>query len=84
MTPEIEQIPVKPEVLKKNMVVMDIVYSPMKTRLLKAAEDSGCITIGGIWMFVYQGARQFEIWTGIEAPVEVMKEAVLEALGSMR
>ena len=60
---------------------MDIVYNPLKTRLLKEAEAIGCMTIGGIWMFVYQGASQFEMWTGKKPPVDIMKQAVLESLG---
>ena len=80
MTPDIEAMPVKPEVLKKDMVVMDIVYNPLKTRLLKTAEETGCILIDGVQMFVFQGAAQFEMWTGEKAPVETMKQAVLEQL----
>jgi len=81
MTPDIGALPVKREVLKKDMVVMDIVYNPLKTRLLEEAEDIGCLTIGGIFMFVYQGAIQFELWTGEKAPFDVMKQAVLDSLG---
>jgi shikimate dehydrogenase len=60
---------------------MDIVYNPLKTRLLKTAEDIGCRTIDGVSMFVYQGAFQLELWTGMTAPVEAMRKAVLTALG---
>ena len=59
---------------------MDIVYNPLKTRLLTEAKKAGCITIDGVSMFVHQGAFQFELWTGIKAPVDVMKKAVLNAL----
>ena len=62
------------------MVVMDIVYNPLETRLLKDAAASGCRTINGAEMFVFQGAQQFELWTGQKAPVDVMRQAVLEAL----
>jgi shikimate dehydrogenase len=54
---------------------------PVKTRLIQEAERIGCMTIDGVSMFVYQGAFQFELWTGKKAPVEVMKKAVLNALG---
>ena len=80
MTPDIDAMPVGPEVLKKGMVVMDIVYNPLKTRLLKTAQAMGCLPIDGVRMFVFQGAAQFEMWTGEEAPVETMNQAVLEQL----
>ncbi|MBW2406213.1 MAG: shikimate dehydrogenase [Deltaproteobacteria bacterium] len=80
MFPGIDAMPVRKQDLDKTMVVMDIVYNPLKTRLLKTAESIGCLTIDGVSMFVYQGAFQFELWTGMKAPVEVMKKAVLNAL----
>jgi shikimate dehydrogenase len=81
MFPDIDAMPVRKQDLDKTMVVMDVVYNPLKTRLLRAAENIGCQTIDGVSMFVYQGAFQLELWTGMKAPVEVMKKAVLDALG---
>jgi shikimate dehydrogenase len=81
MIPDIDAMPVEKQDLDKAMVVMDIVYNPLKTRLLKTAEDIGCRTIDGVSMFVYQGAFQLELWTGMTAPVEAMRKAVLTALG---
>ena len=81
MIPDIDAMPVEKQDLDKAMVVMDIVYNPLKTRLLKTAEDIGCRTIDAVSMFVYQGAFQLELWTGMTAPVEVMRKAVLTALG---
>jgi shikimate dehydrogenase len=80
MTPETEAMPVERAFLNKDMAVMDIVYNPLKTRLLKEAEDIGCITVDGVAMFVYQGVSQFESWTGEKAPVDVMRNVVLDAL----
>lgn len=80
MTPEIDAMPVREENLDRSMVVMDVVYNPLKTRLLKAAENIGCTIVDGLSMFVYQGAYQFELWTNKNAPVEVMRKAVLKAL----
>lgn len=80
MSPNIDEMPIKKEYLQKDMVVMDVVYNPLKTRLLKEAEDIGCITIGGVSMFVYQGVAQFELWTGKKAPVDVMRKTVLDVL----
>jgi shikimate dehydrogenase len=80
MFPDINAIPVRKQDLNNTMVVMDIVYNPLKTRLLREAEIIGCRTISGVSMFVYQGAFQLELWTGMKAPVEVMKKAVLYVL----
>jgi shikimate dehydrogenase len=75
MTPQVEQSPVPREQLRPGMVVMDIVYHPLKTRLLCEAEAAGCVTVDGLSMFVHQGARQFELWTGLSAPVDIMRLA---------
>ena len=80
MTPHMDDMCVPTDVLDKNMVVMDIVYNPLKTKLLREAEKIGCTIIDGLSMFIYQGAGQFELWTGLEAPVEMMRLAVLAAL----
>lgn len=80
MSPHTDLCPVPEQVLKKGMVVMDIVYNPIKTKLLSMAEGNGCVTINGLSMFVNQAAEQFRLWTGQEAPVEVMKEAAEKAL----
>ena len=82
MTPNTGRSPVSPKALTKEMVVMDIVYNPLKTKLLQDAEAAGCRTIDGTAMFVYQGVMQFELWTGKKAPVELMRQTVLEALGT--
>jgi shikimate 5-dehydrogenase len=57
-------------------VVFDTVYNPMKTRLLRQAEEAGARTIGGVEMFVRQAAAQFEAWTGVKAPADVMRRVV--------
>ncbi len=61
-------------------LVFDLVYNPMETPLIAAAREQGIAVIEGIEMFVQQGARQFEIWTGKPAPEEEMKRVVLHAL----
>lgn len=80
MHPETEATPIPKEGLLKDMVVMDIVYNPMETRFLKEAAARGCRTINGVAMFVFQGAHQFELWTGQKGPVDIMRQAVIEAL----
>ncbi len=61
-------------------LVFDLVYSPLETPLLRAARLKGIAVISGVEMFVQQGARQFEIWTGKPAPEEEMLRVVLHAL----
>ena len=56
--------PLPKQILRKGMIVMDIVYRPLRTRLLEEAEEQGCETIDGLEMLAYQGAAQLEIWIG--------------------
>lgn len=66
--------------LHNEHIVFDVVYNPLKTRLLKDAEDAGAKTVDGAWMLVYQGAEAFELWTGEEAPVDAMNKALRKSL----
>ena len=66
--------------LPSKAVVSDIVYRPLKTGLIKAAEKMGLKTHAGLGMLVRQGAIGFELWTGRKAPVSVMEKAALKAL----
>ncbi len=68
----------------KTARVYDIVYNPPETLLLRRARDRGAAVIGGVDMFVAQGAAQFGLFTGEDAPVDVMRRAVRAALGSAR
>jgi len=80
MWPHVDQCPVPQQVLKQGMVVMDIVYDPSETRLLRMARARGCTTINGIRMLIHQGAEQFRLWTGIDPPLSIMNMAMQEAL----
>ena len=80
MAPDTNAMAVEANYINQEMVVMDIVYNPLETRLLKEAKKAGCVTVNGVSMFVHQGVAQFEIWTGEKAPVEVMRKAVLNSL----
>ncbi|MEN8258811.1 MAG: shikimate dehydrogenase [Thermodesulfobacteriota bacterium] len=62
-------------------VVMDIVYAPLETRLLKEATKARCRTIDGLKMLLYQGVAQFELWTGEPAPLAVMDRELKAGLG---
>lgn len=74
MFPHTRESPVPDHVLKPGMVVMDMVYNPVETRLLRQASQSGCHTISGIEMFLCQGAKQFELWTGIFPSIDKIRD----------
>jgi len=80
MSPNVDECLVPEHVLREGMVVMDIIYNPVETRLLKMAKALGCVAISGLSMFVYQGAEQFRLWTGVNPPVGTMRRAAETAL----
>jgi shikimate dehydrogenase len=77
----IDESPLEQSNLSTNLIVMDLVYNPLRTKLLTHAKKVGCTTIDGVGMLVHQGATSLELWTGKTAPIEVMRAAVLQALG---
>ncbi len=81
MQPDDGASPAKREILTRGMTVMDVVYSPLKTKLLQEAEEQGCQTIDGLAMLAHQGAAQFEIWTGRRPDVDQIKDDLRMALG---
>jgi len=80
-TQEEKESPVPSEVIPPGALVFDLIYRPMKTRLMAAAEKRGASVLGGLPMLVYQGAESFRLWTDIEAPLDVMFKAARAALG---
>lgn len=74
--------PVPSEALHPDLTVMDAVYSPLETRLLRDAAAVGATTIDGAWMLLYQGVAAFELWTGLDAPVDAMNVAVRRELSA--
>jgi shikimate dehydrogenase len=78
---EEERSAVPAELIRPEMLVYDLVYRPTSTRLLRDAESRGARTLGGLPMLIYQGAASFKIWTGRDAPTDVMMDAAREALG---
>ncbi len=78
MSPNVNETAVPPALLHAGLTVMDIVYNPRDTRLLKVAKAAGCRVIPGLEMFLHQAAAQFELWTNQAAPTDVMR-AVLES-----
>lgn len=75
-----DSLPIDPKLLHPNLLVYDLIYNPSKTRLLSEAERIGAKTLNGMGMLLYQGALAFTIWTGREAPIEVMARALKEEL----
>lgn len=69
------------ELFRAGQTAFDLVTVPERTPFLAAAEQAGTRTIGGLAMLVHQGAESFRLWTGQEAPLEVMMAAVREASG---
>ncbi|MFC2006878.1 shikimate dehydrogenase [Chloroflexota bacterium] len=80
MSPDIGETPVNADLIRPGFIVYDIIYNPIKTRLLREAEAAGANIIGGLDMLVWQGALAFEMWTGKKAPVELMKEEAVKIL----
>ena len=80
MTPDVDRTPVPGNLLGSRLVVSDIVYNPLETRLLREAKAAGARTIDGLDMLVWQGALAFEKWTAQKAPFEIMKQAAIKAL----
>jgi shikimate dehydrogenase len=74
MYPHSDATLVEHDVIKPHMTVVDIVYNPFKTKLLAEAEKAGARTISGIDMLIWQGALAFEIWTGKQAPLNIMRK----------
>ncbi|MEK3752116.1 shikimate dehydrogenase [Paenibacillus sp. FSL E2-8871] len=81
MYPHMDETPIDPELLRAGMVVSDLIYNPLRTRLLLEGLERGCKIHGGLGMFVYQGAYALEYWTGQPAPTETMRQTILHCLG---
>ena len=79
MYPHSEESPLESAELNCRLL-FDIVYRPLKTKLMQLAERRGIETVSGLEMFLAQGMAQFEIWTGKSAPESAMRRAVLDAL----
>ena len=77
---EEDETPVSAELLHEGLAVLDAVYTPRETRLLRDADAAGATTIQGLWMLLFQGVEAFERWTGVDAPIDTMHAALLDAL----
>jgi len=68
------------ELFRTGQVVFDVVYTPLETKLLADARSRGLLTVSGVEMFINQAVLQFEAFTGVDAPIDVMRKVVLEKL----
>jgi shikimate dehydrogenase len=80
MSPEKDYSPVPAGLLKPGLIVFDIVYNPVRTKLVREAESSGARTVSGVDMLAWQGALAFEKWTGQQAPVDLMRREAIKNL----
>jgi shikimate dehydrogenase len=80
MAPRDGETPIPKKLLKEGMMVMDIVYQPLLTRLLREAKEKGCLTVNGLEMFIRQGVAQLEIWTGKRLEIKQIRKDLRRAL----
>lgn len=77
---EEDRSPVPSDALHADLAVLDAVYTPLETRLLQDADAAGASIVDGGWMLLFQGVEAFEVWTGMDAPIEAMNTALREHL----
>jgi len=80
MYPDVNKSPISLNFIKKNTVVFDIVFNPYKTKLLKDAEKNGCAIIPGIEMLINGNILQFKLWTGKDAPKQLIRNKAINYL----
>ncbi len=66
--------------LRTDLVVVDIIYNPLETKLYKMAKANGCKVLNGIEMLIHQGAASFRLWTGMDMPIDEVREKVYKSL----
>jgi len=81
MAPHLDETPLKNELLRKELFLVDCCYNPAKTRFLRDGEEIGCECMNGLGMLVQQGAMGFSLWTGVPGPVDLMTETIRRILG---
>lgn len=77
---EADDSPVPRDCLHADLAVLDAVYTPLETRLLREAAAAGATTVDGAWMLLFQGVDAFERWTGKSAPIDAMNQALRSRL----
>ena len=79
MHPRVDECPLE-RIPPSVKVVFDTIYNPLRTRLLESAHLAGCLCVSGLEMFVNQAVAQFQTWTSLPAPRDVMRDVVLKRL----
>ena len=82
MHPDVDSIPVRADLLRPGLLVYDLVYNPLKTKLVVESESRKASAVSGLKMLAYQGAQSFEMWTGVQAPVDVMEKSAAACFSS--
>lgn len=80
MFPKTNELPAQDLKFRKGQFVLDLIYRPIKTQLLRRAADDGALTISGLEMFLHQGAQAFKIWTGRSMNTQSVRAAIVEKL----
>jgi shikimate dehydrogenase len=76
-----DEMPFDASLVHEGQLVVDIVYKPLETPLLSVARANGATVANGVAMLAHQAAVQFELWTGREAPIEIMLASVASQVG---
>ena len=84
MHPHVDESPYDGDQLVRSVIVFDTVYNPEQTLLIKQAREKDCHVVTGVDMFVRQAAIQFQLFTGEEPPMEVMRQAIRQSIGATR
>lgn len=80
MYPNVNESLIPPELLKDDLIVFDVVYNPVETKLLRDAKLRGATTIDGVHMLVHQAAAAFKLWTKVEPPIDFMFDIAYSSL----
>ncbi len=81
MHPKVDASPISKELLHEDLFVFDVIYNPLRTKLMKDAAEIGCKTLGGLDMLVNQGVLAFEWWTGKNPNATLMRSKIIDFLG---
>lgn len=84
MHPNVDESPYDRTRLRSSMVVFDTVYNPENTLLIKDARSNGCTVVTGVEMFIRQAALQFKLFTGLDAPIDLMRQTLKRATGAAK
>ena len=82
MAPHENQLAIPRDLVTKQHLIFDIVFKPRETKLLKAAKRKGATIVYGDRMLLYQAVEQFKLFTGLDAPIEIMEKALSDNLSN--